>query len=384
MKQENEGNAAVAQAASEWQKKRAHQEIMAKLSTVTGYYSMEQDYDQYPVRQWNGTELPEDVLKEVMERGDTTEIVYMIYRYGEMIRERGYGSVLPVSIQILIVKRNNFEEVDAYTAYQGFCEEAQEIILSEWSHERILHYVSQHGLAPSMQRKLLVRQDKDEIAAHIKHHGLDNILVAAILTELQISGDYTLFYLFIENHELPIVGQRLMLSAVNSKAFSDYISCYGLWDDVHEDLLRVRPVGDIKLYFERHHYLCPKAEDMLVRFPNHEERHELVMSYIKNWKNSKFFPKDHFLTSLLLAPELDYEALSKVFIALPYTDTFLYEEAQEDIELMAKGDENAVMARFESGEPLHIRALTELFYRNEPKWFEAYIANCTGRICYRY
>ena len=151
MQQKNEGNAVVAKDATEWQKKKVHQEIMGKLSTVSGYYSTEQDYDQYPVRQWHVTELSEDELKEVMARGSSTEIVYMIYRYGEMVKERGYGSVLPVSIQVLIVKRNKFEEVSAYTAYQGFCEEAQEVILNEWSHEQILRYISQHGLTAGCQ-----------------------------------------------------------------------------------------------------------------------------------------------------------------------------------------------------------------------------------------
>lgn len=384
MKQKGEGNVVVEKAATEWQKKKVHQEIMAKLSTVSGYYSMEQDYDQYPVRQWNCTELTESELKEIMERDDVAEIMYMIYRYGEMVKIRGYGSILPVFIQLLIVKRNNLHEVDAYTAYQGFCEEAQEIILKEWSHEQILHYISQHGLAPKAQREMLARQDRDEIATHIKRHGLDNELITAMFTELQTSEDYSFFYLFIQNHELPVLGQKLMLGTVNSRAFSDYISGYGLWNDVHEDLLKVRSVADIKLYFERHHYLCPAAEDMLARWENKEERHDLLMSYIKNWKSTTFAPKDHFLSVLIKAPELDYEILSKVFIALPYTDTFLYEEAQEDIELMAKGDESAIMARLASGEPLHIRALTELFFRNEPKWFEAYIAKCTERLCYLY
>jgi len=384
MQQKNEGNAVVAKDATEWQKKKAHQEIMGKLSTVSGYYSTEQDYDQYPVRQWHVTELSEDELKEVMARGNTTEIVYMIYRYGEMVKERGYGSVLPVSIQVLIVKRNKFEEVSAYTAYQGFCEEAQEVILNEWSHEQILRYISQHGLTAGCQHKLLDRQDKDEIATHIKRHGLDNVLITELFTALRNSDDYSFFYLFIENHELPVLGQKLMLETVSSKAFSNYISCYGLWDVVHADLLNDRSVQDIILYFERHHYICPEAENLLACYPDKEKRHELLSAYVKNWKNTHFLPQDHFLSALIKAPELDYEVMSKVFIGLPYTDTFLYEEAQEDIELMAKGDENAVMARFESGEPLHIRALTELFYRNEPKWFEAYIAQCTGRICYRY
>ena len=384
MEQNNEGNAVVARDATEWQKKKAHQDVMARLSEVSGYYAMEEDYDQYPVRQWHAVELSIDELKEIMARENTTEIVYMIYRYGEMVKERGYGSVLPPEIQLLIAKRNNFQEVDAYTAYQGFCEEAQDVVLSEWSHERIMLYISLHGFSPDMQRKLWARQDLDEMALHIRYHGLDDGFVKEKFDILQKTQDYSFFYLFIENHELSVVGQKLMLSIVSPKAFSDYTSCYGLWDEVHADLLNLRSVSDILLYFGRHHYLCPKAENVLVRYPDQEKRHELLMSYIKSWKSSTFSPKDHFLTALMKAPELDYEALSKVFVTLPYTDTFLYEEAQEDIALMATGEEAAVLARFESGEPLHIRALTELFFRNEPKWFETYIAKCTAKMCYRY
>ena len=384
MEQKNAESGFAAQGATEWQNKKAHEEIMAKLSDVSGYYSMEQDYDLYPVRQWNATELKIEELREIMARGDTEEIVYMIYRYAEMVQKREYGSILPSEIQVLIVKRNNSEEVDAYISYQGFCEEAQEIILSEWSHERIMFYISKHGFSLDCQRKLLKRQDKDEIALHIKNHGLDNLLVASMMTELQESGDYSFFYMFIENHELPIVGQRLMLGVVSAKTFSDYISCYGLWEDVHPDMLKMRDFADIKLYLERHHFLSPEAEDLLVRWPNKEERHELIMAYIKNWKGHNFLPKDHFLSALMKAPELDYEALAKVLIGLPYTDTFLYEEAQEDIELMAKGKRTAVWARIKSGKPLYIRALAELFFRNKPKWFEAYIANCTEQHCYLY
>ena len=220
MEQNNEGNAVVARDATEWQKKKAHQDVMARLSEVSGYYAMEDDYDQYPVRQWHAVELSIDELKEIMARENTTEIAYMIYRYGEMVRERGYGSVLPPEIQLLIVKRNNFQEVDAYTAYQGFCEEAQDVVLSEWSHERIMLYISLHGFSPDMQRKLWARQDLDEMALHIRYHGLDDGFVKEMFDILQKTQDYSFFYLFIENHELSVVGQKLMLSIVSPKAFS--------------------------------------------------------------------------------------------------------------------------------------------------------------------
>lgn len=375
-----DGNPAVAQGAAEWEKKKSYADIIARLSKVGGHYSMEEDYDLYPVRQWNSTELSLEELKAIIAHGYTADIAYMIYRYAMMAEERGNGAILPPEIQMALVERNNPDEIEAYISHQGFCAEAQDFILDNWSEESMVCYLSRHGLEPLQQKKLMASNCAEALRVHIQHHGLCDEILEQKFEELKNNGDYSFFYLFINNHELPVVGQLMMLQIVQPQAFADYIARYGLWDDVHVDLLKYRSVDEVKLYLTQHHYLCPAAEDGLVRWKNTVERHELTMSYINYWKNRTFVPSDHFLTALLKAPELDYEAISSVLNSLPYSEMFI----DDDVALMVHGSADEVLARIDSGEPLYIRALTELFFRNEPQWLEAYLTKCTERLCYLY
>lgn len=75
-----------------------------------------------------------------------------------------------------------------------------------------------------------------------------------------------------------------------------------------------------------------------------------------------------FLWALFTVRPLEYDLLTECFLKLTYP----YRIVEEDVKLMQNGSHQEVMERIEAG-TLDDKALTALFFRNNPSEFEAYL-----------
>lgn len=75
-----------------------------------------------------------------------------------------------------------------------------------------------------------------------------------------------------------------------------------------------------------------------------------------------------FLWALFTVRPLEYDLLTECFLKL----TYHYRIVEEDVKLMQNASHQEVMERIEAG-TLDDKALTALFFRNNPSEFEAYL-----------
>jgi len=376
----NNDNVSVVPYAAEWEERQRHEEIMAKIGTVRGFRDV--DYSG-PYVTWREITLPLNELKEIMARDRHDEILYLINRYNSAVSyedqqqaKRPCYLSLPEEIQEMIAQRNNKEEMDAYLSCQGFGEKGQNVVLARGDHDEILAYVARHGLLPEQQRALLMRANEEEIFVHISCHGLADELIDEMFTEFELNGEFGFFYDFIEHHELPVFAQKKMLELMPGWSVLDYFNRYGLWNEAHASLLEFCDEEVIVTYFQKHHYLCPSAEDVLATIPNLEKRERLVRAYIRYWKDGSFKQGDHFLSALLLDARNNRDAIAEVLLVIPYTQNFLHDEAKSDFMLIKNGSDEELTKRFEEDVLLHVQALAELFFERDSELFFAYIDKC--------
>ena len=384
----------AAQCAAEWRERQEHEAIMAKISQVKGYYVVDYGdavYGGGPYMTWKECTLSLDELWQIMKRSQSDEIMALIDRYNHAVskenlqngRHLPYFS-LPEEIQEEIAFRGVPEEINAYLAVQGFGAKGQDVILNRGNHDEIMNYVSKHGLLLEQQRKLLERGDEEEIRMHISRHGLAQEILDEKLNEVEKTGDCSFFYKFIDLHELPIEEQKKMLCIVPEWAILDYFNKYGLWNEAHITLLLHCPKEVVKIYFQKHHYLCPEAEDVLATLRVKEVREELVDAYMHWWKrgNGCFLPQDHFLSALLKEPEANHDAIAHLLVNMPYSSCFIDENVEQDMELVKNGSDEELQTRIDAGQPMHIRAFSELFFERDSKFFTDYMAKCAKAGCY--
>jgi len=380
--------------AAEWQERQKHEDVMAKIAQVKGYYEVDYGdavYGGGPYMTWRENKLSLDELWQIMNRSQPDEIMALIHRYNHAVSEDNQRNgqhlpyfSLPEEIQEEIAFRGVQEEIDAYLEVQGFGAKGQNVILDRENHDEIMNYVSKHGLLLEQQRKLLARGDEDEIQLHISRHGLAKEILDEMLDNVEKTEDCTFFYKFIALHELPVEQQKRMLCVVPDGAILDYFNKYGLWNEAHITLLLHCHKEVIKIYFEKHHYLCPEAEDVLATLRVREVREELIDAYIRFWKDGSghFLPQDHFLPALLKEPEANRDAIAQVLLKMPYSPYFIREDVEQDIELVKNGSDEALQARIDEGRPMHIRAFSELFFERDSKFFVDYMEKCAKVDCY--
>lgn len=390
----NKENLNAAPSAAEWRERKAHDAIMARLALIKGYRYTDYGDDTGsggPYVTWRENKPSLEELKAIIARGRHDEIMYLIERYNNAVspedqkaENRPAYLSFPEDVQERLALRGNQEEINAYLSAQGFGAKGQDVILNRGNHEEILNYVSKHGLLLEQQRKLLSRENEEEIAMHILHHGLADELVSEMLDEVEKTQDCTFFYTFIKLHELPISGQKKMLCVVPEWAVLDYFNSYGLWNEAHITLLLHSPKEVVKIYFEKHHYLCPEAEDVLATLKVKEVRDELIGAYMRNWKggNGHFLPQDHFLSALLKEPEANHDVIAHILLNMPYSNCFIHNDTEQDMALIRDGSDEAVRARIEQGKLLHIRAFSELFFERDEKLFTDYVNKCPSGSYY--
>ena len=375
-------NECVAQGAAIWRENQLHEKIMKALEGVYGYWqSCQCDYGHS--RYWSVHTLPTEELKQIMDRGNHEEIMYMIRRYGEATPPEHFvedctachgtpttDHIIPEEIQEMIAIRGNQAEIDAYLSYQGFGAKGQDVILTRGDHNEIMAYLSRHGLLPAQQRRLINRGNQDEILLHISRHGLSPELLDEMFARLKTGGDVSEYYAFITRHELPVAQQIKMLQTVKEPEFKAYVERYGLWEDAHMALVENRSEDELICYVNRHRYLNHYAERLLAQ----KRSHRLNMAYIQVCVG-RINP---FWLELLEIRPLDYEALSVCFQKLDYqTSEFPVcdwnkGQEEEDIRLMEEGSHDEVMQRIKH-DRLTTKALAYLFFRDNPEEFETYL-----------
>lgn len=375
-----------AQMSAAWDERTKHENFMALINQVKGYFqecSCDYGHGSY----WRVNTLPIETLREILNRGNHEEILHLIHRYGASCPPEHFtyacaachpykttDHILPEEIQGMIARRGNRTEIDAYLSYQGFGAAGQDAILERGDHNEIMRYLSRHGLLLEQQRKLKSRGNQEEWQLHISKHGLAPELIDEIFDKIEAGGSYAEYDEFISRHELPVAQQVRMLKTVNQAAFFSYIERYGLWEDAHGALVNFRSEEELSRYIKRHRYLSFSGEAKLAR----KGSHALNMLYINKRVCRERDSINYFWQKLLTVRPLDYEAIGSCFLKLDYTEFFSEygfaerETEPEDIKLMKNGSHVEVMTRI-AGAPLGLKALAELFFRNNPEEFEAYL-----------
>ena len=374
-------NPVVAQGAAQFNEQLKHDEIMEKLKGVCGYQYVdygcnEGGYHDGPYVCWHDGSLSLEDLTEIMNRGRHDEIMYMIYRYNNAVDYENQQKTshlsyfsFPEEIQVMLAKRNNAEELNEYFKVQGFGALGQDVILERGNHDEILNYVRRHGLLANQQRKLLEHNVRSEIVEHVTRHGLCDELLDDMFKEVQ-EGKMSWFQDFVSMHELPVKYQKIMLNIVNSETFSQYIEHYGLWEDAHETLIKMRSDDDIKLYIARHRYLSYEAEKALAAKRNTD----LNTAYIKSKHN--IASDTRFLICLLMQRPLDYASITRILLVVK-PKRYCADCYVSDTYIMKHGTRDQVRERIAKKERLTLENLGILFFRNDPELFEAYLDSCS-------
>ena len=361
-----------------WNERMEHERIMNALRGVygeTGSYFYINGYYYY----WTIHELPEGEPERIAERGCHEEILYMIHQYGRTIcKEDRYlhnyawsahgnegGALLSDKVQEIILKRNNPEEILAYTTYHGFAPAGQDIILDRGNHTEIMIYLQRHGFAPAQQVRLWQRGNQEEIDLHIKNHGCSAEMLEDMFADMsQGSAGEQQFLHFIGLHELPVAYQIRMVKTVNSDLFMTYINKYGLWFEAHADMVRERSVEEIMAYIDRHRMLSDEGERQLAY--RHVTR--LTQHYLEKRVDKK---RTIIFNSLIKAVPVDTEALETFFITREYSDYDVF-SSEKTCELMENGSSEDVLKYIEDNQ-LGMKALSCLFFRERRDEFFAYV-----------
>ncbi len=376
----------VAQGAKIFDESQKHRHYMEMLDTVRGYMRYgECDYGHCGV--WDVQTLPDEVLLEVMQRGRTDEIAFMISRYGQAAPPEKFwegcsgcghslrpttAHILPEKIQVMIAERNNKIEIDTYLHFNGFCEAAQDVIMARGDHDEIMRYVMRHGLGVKQQRALLARCDHDEILVHISKHGLHIDVLKDMFDDIHKGGDVSRFYEFITRHELPVEAQKMMLETVGSHEFQIYVSKFGLWTSVHEDLVKLRSEEDVCFYLKRHRYLSRPAEKYLAQHGSHEAKR----TYVRNRYEKEGDNLTSFAYELMCADPLDYEVLADCFLKPTFQPRSEYRGEFETKALQAaQGSHQEMMAFIAQNDApcFDFTILPLIFFRNNREEFEAFV-----------
>ena len=367
--QKSTSNKFVAQGAEAWQEKEIHDQIISDLNDVWGKQDSYFQINGY-VYAWYVKVLPETRLLEIVNRGRHDEIMYMIKRYQQAncppekrsFLHKVQRTTLPESVQQAIARRNNMEEMDSFLSYEGFGPAGQSVILQRNNHAEIMNYLQRHGFDAQHIRQLFARNNMEEIALQTQKHGWPDEVMDEMFADLEhkLSKGLWGYYLYISHREFSEKYQKKMLMVVATKEFEAYVDKYGLWNNLHQDLITYRNMPEVHYYLERHPYLNYWGCLALAQKGSHNDK----MFYISVLRT----PSNDFLWAMFKVKPLDYEALSACFLKVFPSDN----ENMNDIELMKNGTHEQVMFRIRQ-KKLGNRALAALFFRNNQAEFEEYL-----------
>lgn len=325
---------------------RTHEKIMKQLSEIYGHddsYIEINGYRHY----WHAHVLPSDQICAIARRQNHEELVYMIHQYGKCappaswytsgLWKQCYGNdhILPDEVQEIIAKRCNDEELDAYITYNGFGLAGQRQFWASSSHDQRMRYLVRHGFLPEIQDQMRAGGNQEEINLHIQKHGMH----FGWETEIIQSGDEQKFKHCVDLHEFSVAGQKLMCQSVSSPLFYYYIEKWGLWEQVHCDLIHYRDNSELRRYIEIHPYLSDEAETELCA----GQDRKLIRYYIiLKHKN-----KGAICQALRSTFNTDYPFLLDCLRLEGRMD----ELEKAEVEFMSQGDETEIAAYIQNNRP---------------------------------
>ena len=355
----------------EWLERLKHEEVMQKLAAIRGC-KVKVNCDYGYCFSWKVDTPKIEELREIVARGVSEEILYLIHQYGRALPPKDKPSgciacnsgswevtVIPDEIQEMIAKRGMAVEMAAFVSYYGFGARGQDAILERGNHNEIMWYLNHHGLLLQQQRKLFARGNKDEIYIHIMRHGLHDALIDEMFEKMKNGECIDLFYQYIDGQEFSVKNQIKMLNVVGKDEFRAYVSRYGLWEEVHLELIEKRPKRDVRFYVNQHHYLSREAAYKYIESCVADER----IFFMKNAVSGIYFA----MQKLMMVKPYDFASLSYGFDNYPYkpTDENTYEQ-----NLMFNGTEAQVIDYVKTNRFMRMKSWATLFYRGDLKLFE--------------
>ncbi len=264
---------------------QTHLDIMKKLSDVKGCENSYFYINGY-CHSWHVSALDALEAIGIARRGNHDELLFMIHQYGKAAPTPGWDlhkwcnpyrneHILPDEVQEIIASRCNDEEIDAYISYQGFGLAGQRKFYAASTHAQRMRYLSRHGFLPEIQDQLRADGNQEEIDLHITRHGMHPGWEKDVLE----SKNSELFKHCVALHEFSILGQLLMCRIGSKADFLFYIEKWGLWNEVHAEMINTRSEAEIRQYIRTHRYLSFEGEKALLKRGNHD----LIMFYI-SWK----------------------------------------------------------------------------------------------------
>lgn len=264
-----------------------HEEIMEQLSKVKGCEGS-YVYINGNCYYWSVSALDPNEACQIARRENHEELLYMIHQYGKAAPpqqwQQRHGNpytgqphahILPNEVQKIIARRCDWEEIKAFSGYQGFNAEAQAVFYKNSNHDLRMYYLERHGFCPAVQDMLRRDGNQEEIDLHISRHGMHPGWEKEVIE----SQNFELLRHCVDLHEFSVAGQRLICRAdTPSDFFRYYVKKRGLWEEVHADLAEHRNEDDLRFYLRYHPHLSFDGELALCRFHNHET----MMFYIGN------------------------------------------------------------------------------------------------------
>ena len=263
---------------------QTHARIMDRICEVKGScgsYFYINGYYYY----WTVSTLKNEELEEIAQRQNHEELMLLIHQYGKAAPEPNWNlhlvsnpyhnaHILPDFIQELIAKRCNFDEIAAYTHYQGFGLVGQKAFFENSSRELKKFYIARHGFLPEVQEMLKATKDNELINLHITKHGMS----ANWEQEVIKSDDFERFKTCVNMHEFSVPGQQFLCQYGTSEQQLYYIEKYGLWFDAHPYLITYCSNNVIYRYIVKHRHFSYDGEITLCK----KDNHDMIMHYVEH------------------------------------------------------------------------------------------------------
>lgn len=263
---------------------QTHARIMDRIRDVKGSlgsYFYINGYYYY----WTVSTLKDEELKEIAERKNHEELMLLIHQYGKAAPEPNWNRhlvsnpyynlhILPDYIQELIATRCNFDEIAAYTHYQGFGLAGQKAFFENSSRELKKFYITRHGFLPEVQEMLKATEDTELINIHIQKHGMSTTWEQEVIK----SSDFEHFKSCVNMHEFSVPGQQFLCEHGTQEQQLYYIDKYGFWFDAHPYLINHCSNTVVYRYIVKHRHLSYEGEIALCKKGNHD----MIMHYIDN------------------------------------------------------------------------------------------------------
>ena len=309
-------NEFVAQGAVAWREKEEHLKVMKMLEDVCVdhkiHHTTEEEWammSDLPATwdEWIYKGPQPDELLKIANRGNTEEIVFMVEKYAKFLKNQHTACVayMPESVQEVIAKRNNKEEVNALIKHYGFCNEAQMVILETWPIADLLWYINYHGFADKGQKFIMENWSSLNVTEYLKRHNLSDVGQVALINrgyheeieqylakanfseqatiKLLERGNHDEIIQMLMKHDGPLCKQaeELLFSRNVNDEINFYIKFYPISDNLIFNMFDKIDKGesaDRLFFYFWHHGMPVNAEKRLINTPNSEV---LFEEYVK-------------------------------------------------------------------------------------------------------